>query len=81
MAKSVIFGGIKMNFEEILPNLKEGKLVRRLSWSNEQDNVYLYFDKLGCLWKRSPQKRYTKSELYVLRLKDINASDWEVMEE
>ena len=70
-----------MNFEEIVHELRKGRLVRRLSWNNKYDNVYLYFDKLGCLWKKSPQKRYTKSELYVLCLEDINASDWEVMEE
>ena len=71
-----------MNFEEIIPILKEGKLARRLSWRRQiynEDNVYLYFDKLGYLWKRSPQGRYTKSELYVLCLEDLNASDWEVL--
>ena len=70
-----------MKLEEIIPKLKESKLVRRKEWRNKYDNVYLYFDKLGCLWKRSPQNRYTKSELYVLCLKDLNASDWEVIEE
>lgn len=42
--------------------------------------MYLYFDKLKCLRKRNPQKRYTKSELYVLCLEDLNADDWEVEE-
>jgi len=67
-----------MNFEEIISVLKERKSVRRREWSNKYNNVYLYFDEFGCLWKTSPQ--YTQSELYVLCLEDLNATDWEEVE-
>jgi len=73
-------GDMNMNFEEIVSVLKERKPVRRRAWSNKYNNMYLYFDKFGCLWKRTPQKRYTISKLYVLCLEDLNATDWEERE-
>ena len=68
-----------MNFAESISVLKEGKLVGRRAQSNKHNNVYIDFH-LGCLWKRTPQGRYTKSELYILCLDDINAIDWEEVE-
>lgn len=62
-----------MNFEEALKALKEGEKVRRKSWIHI---CYLKLDSFGL-------EIYVdgKTIPYVLGYDDLNAQDWEVVEE
>ena len=60
-----------MKFEEILPALREGKKIRRKSWSNK--DAYCYYSKgLSLLFN---------NKFYDFDNDDIFANDWEIVKE
>ena len=65
-----------MKFEETLPALREGKKVRRKdsSWINFYDCIYVNW-----VGKVMPNRAYFED--YTLDTEDLDADDWEVVEE
>lgn len=65
-----------MKFEEIIPALREGKKVRRKdhSWINFYDCIYVNW-----VGKVMPNRAYFED--YTLDTEDLDADDWEVVEE
>ncbi len=65
-----------MKFEETLPALREGKKVRRKdsSWINFYDCIYVNW-----VGKVMPNCAYFED--YTLDTEDLDADDWEVVEE
>ena len=63
-----------MKFEELIPELKKGKQVRRKSW-----NVYFWI-KLINIGGYEPQLAGSEGSDYKLCFGDIEADDWELVE-
>ena len=65
-----------MKLEEALPALREGKKIRRKdpSWINFYDCIYV-----NCVGKVMPNRAYFED--YTLDTEDLDADDWEIVEE
>lgn len=65
-----------MKFEEVLPALREGKKIRRKdsSWINYYECIYV--NRVGNV---IPNRAYFDD--YILETKDLDADDWEIVEE
>lgn len=60
-----------MNFEKVLPALREGKKVRRIG------NKVLTFSKEGILW----DGKNPLNHLPDIKISDLISDDWEIVEE
>ncbi len=77
-----------MTFEEVLPALKQGKKIRKLSWVKDgYPNAHLYIDpkklnpdspESGLTFIFDPKLPYTTIEKYQLNICQLLDDDWEI---
>jgi hypothetical protein len=65
-----------MKFEDILPQLRQGKIVKRKKLSAE---LHIIFKGSRILSKSVRESEMTKYSFYNLRYDDIEAEDWEIV--
>ena len=68
----------KMKFEEVLPLLRQGKIAKRNKPNSE---LHIAFSNQRILSKSIQPDKPTKFGFYNLRFEDIEADDWEVVNE